>query len=116
MQIGVIGAGLIGSKLGRLLARAGHGVAFSYSRSPGKLDQLARQAGDNARAATSRPSRPLPVRFCSRYSKRGTRSSGSRRHHFEETLHKVFSVWRFFFPACLPKVRNIDQGTTEFLT
>ena len=45
MRIGVLGAGLMGSKLGTILARAGHDVVFSYSHSREKLEQLARDAG-----------------------------------------------------------------------
>lgn len=52
MRIGVLGSGLMGSKLGTILARAGHDVAFSYARSEAKLQRLAREAGDRARAAT----------------------------------------------------------------
>ena len=50
MQIGILGAGLMGGKLGTRFARAGHRVVFSYSRSPKKLEKLAREAGTNARA------------------------------------------------------------------
>jgi hypothetical protein len=52
MRIGVLGSGLMGSKLGTLFARAGHDVVFSYSHSEKKLQQLARRAGANARAGT----------------------------------------------------------------
>ena len=52
MQIGIIGSGLMGAKLGTIFARAGHDVVFSYARSRGKLDGLAREAGKNARAGT----------------------------------------------------------------
>jgi 8-hydroxy-5-deazaflavin:NADPH oxidoreductase len=52
MQIGILGSGLMGSKLGTILARAGHDVIFSYSRSQKKLERLAREAGDRARAGT----------------------------------------------------------------
>ena len=52
MLIGILGSGLIGGKLGTLFARAGHDVVFSYSRSRGKLEQLARDAEGNARAGT----------------------------------------------------------------
>jgi predicted dinucleotide-binding enzyme len=31
MRIGILGSGLMGSKLGTLFARAGHDVIFSYS-------------------------------------------------------------------------------------
>jgi predicted dinucleotide-binding enzyme len=42
----------MGSKLGTLFARAGHHVVFSYARTEGKLDALAREAGARARAGT----------------------------------------------------------------
>jgi predicted dinucleotide-binding enzyme len=42
----------MGSKLGTIFARAGHDVVFSYSRSPKKLERLARAAGRHARAGT----------------------------------------------------------------
>jgi predicted dinucleotide-binding enzyme len=52
MRIGILGSGLMGGKLGRLFARAGHDVVFSYSRSRKKLETLARDAGRGARAGT----------------------------------------------------------------
>jgi predicted dinucleotide-binding enzyme len=54
MRIGILGSGLMGGKLGTIFARAGHEVVFSYARHPEKLDQLAREAGANARAGTPR--------------------------------------------------------------
>jgi len=54
MQIGILGSGLMGGKLGTLFARAGHDVVFSYSRSADKLERLARDAGERARAGTPR--------------------------------------------------------------
>jgi predicted dinucleotide-binding enzyme len=42
----------MGGKLGTLFARAGHEVVFSYARSKKKLEQLARDAGGNARAGS----------------------------------------------------------------
>lgn len=54
MRIGILGSGLMGGKLGRIFARAGHQVVFSYSRSRQKLERLARDAGENARAGTPR--------------------------------------------------------------
>jgi len=54
MKIGILGSGLRGSKLGTIFARAGHEVIFSYSRSPEKLKQLARNAGGKAKAGTPR--------------------------------------------------------------
>jgi predicted dinucleotide-binding enzyme len=52
MRIGIFGSGLMGSKLGTILARAGHEVVFSYSHSPRKLQRLAREARGRARAGT----------------------------------------------------------------
>jgi predicted dinucleotide-binding enzyme len=52
MRIGILGSGLMGGKLGRLFARAGHEVVFSYSRRRKKLEELARDAGGHARAGT----------------------------------------------------------------
>ena len=52
MRVGILGSGLMGSKLGTIFARAGHEVVFSYARSREKLNRLARDAGKNARAGT----------------------------------------------------------------
>jgi len=52
MRVGILGSGLMGSKLGTLFARAGHEVVFSYARSEEKLRTLARNAGGSARAGT----------------------------------------------------------------
>ena len=52
MRVGILGSGLMGSKLGTLFARAGHDVVFSYARSDEKLRRLAREAQGNARAGT----------------------------------------------------------------
>jgi 8-hydroxy-5-deazaflavin:NADPH oxidoreductase len=54
MNVGILGSGLMGGKLGTLLARAGHSVVFSYSRSQERLKGLARDAGGGARAGTPR--------------------------------------------------------------
>jgi 8-hydroxy-5-deazaflavin:NADPH oxidoreductase len=54
MQVGILGSGLMGSKLGTIFARAGHEVVFSYARRRGKLERLARDAGRKARAGTPR--------------------------------------------------------------
>jgi 8-hydroxy-5-deazaflavin:NADPH oxidoreductase len=54
MQIGILGSGLMGGKLGTIFARAGHEVVFSYARSRDKLEELARAAGGHARAGTPR--------------------------------------------------------------
>ncbi len=53
MRVGIVGAGRIGGNVGIQLARSGHEVLFSYSRDPGKLEQLAAGAS-GARAGTSR--------------------------------------------------------------
>ena len=45
MKIGILGSGLMGGKLGTLVARAGHEVVFSYAKTKGKLARLAREAG-----------------------------------------------------------------------
>ena len=52
MNIGILGAGRMGGKLGTIWARAGNRVVFSYARSDRKLTRLAREAGRNARAGT----------------------------------------------------------------
>jgi predicted dinucleotide-binding enzyme len=52
MRVGILGSGLMGSKLGTLFARAGHEVVFSYARSEQKLKRLARTAQGTARAGT----------------------------------------------------------------
>src|SRR5882724_8129849 len=54
MRVGILGSGLMGAKLGTILARAGHEVVFSYARSERKLKRLAREAGGKARAGTPR--------------------------------------------------------------
>lgn len=54
MRIGILGSGLMGSKLGTIFARAGHDVVFSYSTSGRKLKRLARESGGHARAGTPR--------------------------------------------------------------
>jgi predicted dinucleotide-binding enzyme len=54
MRVGILGSGLMGAKLGTILARAGHEVVFSYARSEQKLKMLARDAKGKARAGTPR--------------------------------------------------------------
>lgn len=54
MRIGILGSGLMGGKLGTVLAQAGHEVVFSYARSQEKLKQLAHDAHPSARAGTPR--------------------------------------------------------------
>jgi len=54
MRTGILGSGLMGSKLGTIFARAGHDVVFSYSRSERKLKRLARKAEGHARVGTPR--------------------------------------------------------------
>lgn len=49
MNIGIIGSGKMGSGLGRLWAKHGHHVMFSYSRSLEKLRDLAQETGSHAR-------------------------------------------------------------------
>src|SRR5580658_187092 len=52
MKIGILGSGLMGGKLGTIFARAGHEVVFSYAKTKGKLDKLAKEAGGKAKAGT----------------------------------------------------------------
>lgn len=52
MNIGIIGAGHIGSTTARLFVEAGHHVAISNSRGPETLRDLVATLGDHARAAT----------------------------------------------------------------
>lgn len=51
MKIGIIGSGNIGGNLGKHWAKAGHDVLFS-SRHPEELNDLAREAGNNAKAVS----------------------------------------------------------------
>src|SRR6266404_8704642 len=52
MKIGILGSGLMGGKLGTIMARAWHEVVFSYARSQAKLKRLATKASPAARAGT----------------------------------------------------------------
>jgi 8-hydroxy-5-deazaflavin:NADPH oxidoreductase len=52
MKIGIIGSGNMGAGLGKLWAKAGHEVVFSYSRDENKLLELAKAAGATAKAGT----------------------------------------------------------------
>jgi 8-hydroxy-5-deazaflavin:NADPH oxidoreductase len=52
MRIAILGAGLMGGKLGTIFARTGHAVVFSYARSNDKLKKLARDAKGDACAGT----------------------------------------------------------------
>ncbi len=52
MKIGILGSGLMGGKLGTLFAKAGHEVIFSYAKTTGKLERLAKEAGNKAKAGT----------------------------------------------------------------
>lgn len=52
MKIGILGSGLMGAKIGTILARQAHEVTFSYARSRERLEQVARAAGPTARPGT----------------------------------------------------------------
>ncbi|MBW4579886.1 MAG: NADPH-dependent F420 reductase [Tildeniella nuda ZEHNDER 1965/U140] len=52
MKIGIIGAGNMGSSLGKFWAQNGHQLMFSYSRDPAKLEKIAQSIGDNATVGT----------------------------------------------------------------
>ena len=54
MRLGILGSGLMGGKLGTILARAGHEVTFSYAQSEQKLKTLARNAKGKANYGTPR--------------------------------------------------------------
>jgi 8-hydroxy-5-deazaflavin:NADPH oxidoreductase len=54
MNIGIVGTGNMGAALGKLWAKAGHQVIFSYSRDNDKLHALAASAGATAKAGTVR--------------------------------------------------------------
>lgn len=54
MRVGILGSGLMGSKLGTIFAQARHEVVFSYARSHDKLVEPARNAKGKARAGTPR--------------------------------------------------------------
>ncbi len=64
MRIGILGSGLMGGKLGTILARAGHEVVFSYARSNDKLKKLARDAKGKARAGTPMKPRRKRTQYC----------------------------------------------------
>lgn len=82
MRIGILGSGLMDSKLGTIFARAGHDVIFSYSRTRQKLETLAKGAGAQAHVGT--PSRRdarrrvarRPLDACGRCIRRGGHRSG----------------------------------------
>jgi predicted dinucleotide-binding enzyme/predicted ester cyclase len=50
MNIGIIGSGRMGAGLGRLWAKHGHHLMFSYSRRPEKLENLVLEIGSHARS------------------------------------------------------------------
>jgi 8-hydroxy-5-deazaflavin:NADPH oxidoreductase len=52
MNIGIIGAGNMGSGLGKLWAQNGHQLMFSYSRDTTKLEKIAQEIGTNASVGT----------------------------------------------------------------
>lgn len=51
--VGFIGSGMIGSTVAKLAVAAGHAVVLSNSRDPGTLQDLVRDLGPTARAATA---------------------------------------------------------------
>lgn len=52
MKIGIIGAGNMGSSLGKFWAQNGHQLMFSYSRDVAKLQKVAEAIGENATIGT----------------------------------------------------------------
>ena len=61
MRVGIPVSGLMGGKLGRVLARAGHEVVFSYARSKAKLQRLASASCLHANLDGKRPTRGCAV-------------------------------------------------------
>jgi 3-hydroxyacyl-CoA dehydrogenase len=61
MQVGILGSGLMGGKLGTLFARARHEVVFSYARSEQKLQRLSRTAPLPSDIEESKSSKPFPA-------------------------------------------------------
>jgi predicted dinucleotide-binding enzyme len=52
MKIGIIGAGNIGTGVGKHLARKGHALVVSFARSPDKVKEAAKAIGPGAEAGT----------------------------------------------------------------
>lgn len=52
MKIGIIGAGNMGSGLGKFWAQNGHKLMFSYSRDQSKLQKITQAIGSNASVGT----------------------------------------------------------------
>lgn len=52
MKIGIIGAGNMGSSLGKFWAQNGHKLMFSYSRDQSKLQKIAEGIGNNTTVGT----------------------------------------------------------------
>jgi predicted dinucleotide-binding enzyme len=52
MKIGIIGVGNMGSALGKLFAKHGHEIMFSFSRDPHTIEQAVTNSGSNARSGT----------------------------------------------------------------
>lgn len=50
MKIGIVGSGEIGSTLGRLWAKAGHQLYYSFSRDSEKRERLAAASGNGSKA------------------------------------------------------------------
>lgn len=52
MKIGIIGAGNVGTGLGKLLAAKGHDIVVSFARSPEKVAEAAKMIGAQAKPGT----------------------------------------------------------------
>ena len=52
MKIGIIGAGNVGTGLGKRLAAKGHDIVVSFARSMDKVEEAAQIIGGGARAGT----------------------------------------------------------------
>ncbi|MFN2449000.1 MAG: NADPH-dependent F420 reductase [Candidatus Baltobacteraceae bacterium] len=52
MKIGIIGSGNIGQALGRLWAKKGHKIYYSFSHDKSNLENLARESGNDSQPST----------------------------------------------------------------
>jgi predicted dinucleotide-binding enzyme len=52
VRVGIVGAGNVGTGIGKRLAASGHAVVVSFSKSQDALDQAAASIGNGARAGT----------------------------------------------------------------
>ncbi len=61
MRVGIVGSGRIGGNAGKLFARAGHEVMFSFSRDPAKLEALAAEAAVGSKEFLAQAVEPVDL-------------------------------------------------------